>query len=291
MADGLSNPDRARRPELALVTGAASGIGRATAVALARRGDHVVAVDLDASGAERTARLCSLAGAAHTRAVEVDVGDGDAMESLAKTLDAEVGIPDVVVLCAGIALAGPILDTTVEDWEQILAVNLWGVIHGARLFGRRLVERGRGGHLAIVASAAALGPSSCWGAYATTKSATLMLAECLRAELARHGVGVSAICPGFTATPITLSTRYVGMSAAEQADRREWADRIYSRRGLTPARVAASVLEAIDSNRAVVPVGAEARLSQLAARLTPGAVRRLACIDVLSLMSLSLTRR
>ena len=101
----------------------------------------------------------------------------------------EAGVPDVVVNNAGIAVVGPLLAHTEEDWQRIVGVNLLGVARGCRLFGAQMAERGTGGHLVNIASAAAFAPSASLPAYATTKAAVRMLSECLRAELAGPASG------------------------------------------------------------------------------------------------------
>src|SRR3954468_10591887 len=188
--------------QLVLVTGAGSGIGRATAFAFAEAGARVVAVDRDTEAAARTAELSRLVGAPAAWAETADVGDEQAMEKLADKVAAEYGVVDVLVNNAGIGLGGSFLDTTTEDWKKILDVNLWGVIHGCRLFGKQMADRGQGGHIVNTASAAAYQPSKSLSAYGTSKAAVLMLSESLRAELAGQGIGVSAICPGFVHTNI-----------------------------------------------------------------------------------------
>jgi NAD(P)-dependent dehydrogenase (short-subunit alcohol dehydrogenase family) len=269
----------AARPPVVVVTGAGSGIGRETALAFADRGAHVVAVDIDADAAARTAELCRVVGGtAEDHAV--DVGDAAAMEALAKAVGDEHVAPDVVVNNAGIGMAGPLLDTTVDDWDRVLHVNLWGVEHGSRLFGAQMVARGEGGHIVNTASAAAFTPSRTYGAYATTKAAVLMLTECLRAELAAEGIGVSAICPGIVDTGIIAATRFVGTSDEEQARRRSSTARLYRLRGFTPDKVAKAIVRAVDRDAAVVPVAADARIGQLANRFTPGLARRFARVDL-----------
>jgi NAD(P)-dependent dehydrogenase (short-subunit alcohol dehydrogenase family)/pimeloyl-ACP methyl ester carboxylesterase len=265
--------------QLVLVTGAGSGIGRSTAMAFAEAGARVVAVDRDTAGAAATVELALRAGAREAWAEGVDVSDGAAMEELAVRVREQHGVPDVVVNNAGIGMAGRFLDTTPEDWKEVLDVNVWGVIHGCRLFGRQMVERGEGGHIVNTASAAAYLPSRTLPAYSTSKAAVLMLSECLRAELAPQGVGVSAICPGPVDTPITASARHVGVAAEEQERRRERSARLYRLRNYPPEKVARAVVGAVLRDAAVVPVTAEARVARLLARLSPGTLRALARMD------------
>jgi len=264
--------------KVALVTGAGSGIGRATALAFADAGARVLAVDVDAAAAERTAELARLCGG-RASALCADVADSATMETLDRTVAAEHGVVDVLVNNAGIGVAGSFLDTGVDEWRRVLDVNLLGVVHGCRLVARRMVDRGEGGHIVNVASAAAFTPLRALPAYSTTKAAVLMLSECLRAELAAHGIGVSAICPGFVATNITRTTRFVGRTPAEQERMRDRSTRLYRRRNYPPERVAAAVLRAVERNTAVMPVTVEARAMHLLSRAAPGVLRALARID------------
>ncbi|WP_405636087.1 SDR family oxidoreductase [Streptomyces sp. NBC_01178] len=261
---------------LVLVTGAASGIGRATALAFAEAGARIVAVDRDADGAARTAGTARLIGAPAAWGEAVDVGDEAAMEKLAARVASEYGTVDVLVNNAGIGLSGPFLETTAEEWKKVLDVNLWGVIHGCRFFGKQMADRGQGGHIVNTASAAAFQPSRALPAYSTSKAAVLMLSECLRAELAEKAIGVSAICPGIVDTGITGTARFTGVDAAEQDRLRKRAAKLYGRRGYPPEKVADAILRAVVRNQAVVPVTPEARGLRLLSRLSPGALRSLA---------------
>ncbi|MET7437048.1 SDR family oxidoreductase [Streptomyces sp. NPDC005568] len=224
--------------QLVLVTGAGSGIGRATAYAFAEAGARLVAVDRDAEAAARTAEMARLIGSPASWAETVDVSDEQAMEKLAEKVATEYGVVDVLVNNAGIGLSGSFFDTTAEDWRKVLDVNLWGVIHGCRLFGKQMAERGQGGHIVNTASAAAYQPSKALPAYSTSKAAVLMLSECLRAELAGQGIGVSAICPGFVNTNITSTARFAGVDATEEKRRQKRTARLYGLR-TSPARPSA----------------------------------------------------
>ncbi|WP_030666040.1 SDR family oxidoreductase [Streptomyces cellulosae] len=265
--------------QLVLVTGAGSGIGRATALAFAEAGARVVAVDRDAEAAARTAEQSRLAGAPMAWAETVDVSDAQAMEKLATKVAADYGVVDILVNNAGIGLSGSFFDTTPEDWKKVLDVNLWGVIHGCRLFGKQMAERGQGGHIVNTASAAAYQPSRALPAYSASKAAVLMLSECLRAELAARGIGVSAICPGLVNTGITSTARFVGVDAAEEKRRRQRTARLYGLRNYPPEKVADAVLRAVVRNQAVVAVTPEARGARLLSRITPGALRAIARLE------------
>ncbi|MGW4388076.1 SDR family oxidoreductase [Streptomyces sp. NPDC004685] len=265
--------------QLVLVTGAGSGIGRATAFAFAEAGARVVAVDRDTESATRTAEMAQLIGAPQAWAETVDVADEQAMEKLAEKVAAEYGIVDVLVNNAGIGLSGSFFDTTPEDWKKVLDVNLWGVIHGCRLFGKQMAERGQGGHIVNTASAAAFQPSKALPAYSTSKAAVLMLSECLRAELAGQGIGVSAICPGLVNTNITATARFAGVDAEEEKRRQKKSSRLYGLRNYPPEKVADAILTAVVRNQAVVPVTPEARGAHLMSRFAPKALRAVARLE------------
>lgn len=265
--------------QLVLVTGAGSGIGRATAFAFAEAGARVIAVDRDAEAAARTAELSRLAGAPETWAEPADVSDEQAMEKLAEKVHHEYGVLDVLVNNAGIGLSGSFFATTTDDWRKVLDVNLWGVIHGCRLFGARMAERGQGGHIVNVASAAAYQPSRVLPAYGTSKAAVLMLSECLRAELAAQGIGVTAVCPGFVNTGITSTARFTGVDEEEERRRRQRTARLYGLRNYPPEKVADAILDAVAGNRAVAPVTPEARGAHLLSRFAPGLLRRIARVE------------
>lgn len=267
------------RGQLVLVTGAASGIGRATVFAFAEAGARVVAVDRDGEGAARTADMARLVGASDAWGECVDVSDEQAMEKLAAKVAAEYGIVDVLVNNAGIGLSGAFLDTSTEDWKKVLDVNLWGVIHGCRIFGKQMADRGQGGHIVNTASAAAYLPSKTLPAYSTSKAAVLMLSECLRAELAAKSIGVSAICPGIVNTNITATSRFAGVDEAEERRRQERSSRLYGLRNFPPEKVADAILRAVVRNEAVVPVTPESKGALWLSRFAPRTLRRIAKLE------------
>ncbi|MGH4012212.1 MAG: SDR family oxidoreductase [Pseudonocardiaceae bacterium] len=274
---------RRRRFEhsLVVITGAGSGIGRACALEFAEHGAEVVVTDIDQQAVERTAVLARTLGSG-VHAYHVDVSDGGAMEKFATVLREEHGIPDIVINNAGIGMAGPFFDTTAAEWERVIDVNLWGVIHGCRLLGGLMVEGGTGGTIVNIASAAAYMPTKALPAYATTKAAVLALSQCLRAELADSGIGVVAICPGFVRTNISSTTRFVGLDPSAEHTAQEHATALYRRRNYTPAKTARQIRRAVEHNAAIAPITPEARAGLLASRLTPGLLRALARVDLTS---------
>jgi NAD(P)-dependent dehydrogenase (short-subunit alcohol dehydrogenase family) len=193
---------------LAVVTGAGSGIGRATAQALAAEGTRVVCVDIDAAGAEKTAAACAETG--HSAwAATCDVASFDEVCAMAASVFDAHGVPDVVINNAGVGMSGGLAAMTIEDWRWIRSINLDGVVHGCKAFGPAMLRRGSG-HVVNTSSGLGYMIHASEPAYVTTKAAVLALSRCLQADWGPQGVGVSAVCPGVINTPIITSTRFPG---------------------------------------------------------------------------------
>lgn len=268
------------RGKLALVTGAGAGIGRATAVELARSGARaVVIVDRDLAAANESADAVR-AACAEAVAYQADVTDETAMNDLAAQIRNEHGVVDILVNNAGIGMAGRFLETSAENWDAIMAVNVRGVITGSRAFGAQMVERGEGGTIINVSSAAAYLPSKSMVAYSTTKAAVLGFSEALRADLADEGIAVTAVCPGFVNTNIAKNTVYAGLSSEEQERARQKADAAYRRRNYTPEATAKAIVKSIRTGPPVLPIAVESKLGYAMRRISPSAVRLLARVDI-----------
>lgn len=256
----------------ALVTGAASGIGLETALAFARRGADLVICDLDEAGlVAAEARIEGLGCSALTR--RVDVSSADEMRAFAEEVHRHVEAVDVLMNNAGVAIGGPFLSTSLEDWNWILGINTLGVVHGCHFFIPKMVERAKGGHVINVSSAAGYSASSALAAYNATKFSVLGLSEALWEELQPHSIGVTAICPGIINTPITRNARLVG--EMDKPERRKEMVEGYQRRGYTPERVARNILRAVEKNRLVAPISPEAWGLYYMKRFAPWLLRRL----------------
>lgn len=259
---------------LVAVSGAGSGIGRATALAFAREGAEIVISDIDDGTVKETAaQIAGRGGVAHTYVV--DVSDADAVEQFADQVCAAHGVPDVVVNNAGVGHAGMFLDTPRAEYDRVLSINFGGVVNCCRSFGRRMVERGTGGHVVNVSSMAAYAPQQSMNAYATSKAAVFMFGDCLRAELDRAGIGLTTVCPGVIDTDIVRTTRFdVPPAKQGRVDaRRAQLAKVFGARRYGPDKVAAAIVSAVKKNTAVRPVAPEAHLVYAVAHLFPQVMR------------------
>ncbi|MGW4849147.1 SDR family oxidoreductase [Nocardia brasiliensis] len=258
--------------QLVVITGGGSGIGRETALALARRGAEIVLSDLDLVAAKETAELIAAErGVAH--AYQLDVADQAAVQEHAAVVLETHGVPDILINNAGIGQAGGFFDTSAEEFDRVMRINLGGVVNGCRAFGSAMAERGLGGHIVNLSSMAAYSPQQNFSAYSTSKSAVFMFSDCLRAELAGRGISVHTICPGIVHTNIVANTRFSGVSAEEEKRKQEKYDNLYRKRSYGPEKVAEQIVRAVEKDRSIVPVTPEARLQYHFSRLAPAVGR------------------
>ncbi len=240
MTGGGSNRDFAGK--VTVVTGAGSGIGRATALLFSRLGAKVHVSDLDGATADAVrAEIEAVAGAGRATAHAVDVTDPTAVQSLAERVFAEDGAVDVLHNNAGIGHAGRVEDTTLEDWQRVLGVNLMGTVHGIHFFVPRMLRQGRAANVVNTASGLGLLASAQLAPYCASKFGVVGLSEALNAELSPQGIRVTAVCPGIIDTPITRAAVMRG----EQLERIQATRDFYRRRGASPETVAEAVVDAI----------------------------------------------
>jgi len=241
------------RDKVAVITGGASGIGRAIAESLASAGARLVLADVEEPALEETTTALREAGAA-VISVPTDVSKIDSVAALAESTLSAFGAVHIVCNNAGVA-SRSILDTSIEQWEWLIGVNLWGVIYGCHVFGPLLREQNEG-HIVNTASLAGLRGVGVLGTYSTTKFAVVGLSESLQQELASTGsaVRVSVLCPGFVRTRIGESARNMppALAALRPEERAAEANGLINQvmaMAMDPAIVGDHVLDAIRTER------------------------------------------
>ena len=243
----------------AIITGGASGIGRAVAERLVRQGATVVLADINGEQAKTVAREMTGKGSASGAAL--DVADAAAVQALVDRVAAEHGRLDYIFNNAGIALAGEARDMELADWNRILNVNLHGVVHGVQAAYPLMVRQGFG-HIVNTASIAGLVPFPLSVAYSTTKHAVVGLSTSLRAEGAGLGVKVSAVCPGFIETPLVDSIKILKMDKKAATGQLPFK--------LHPVgKAAEEILKGVARNEAIIVITPQAKLMWYFHRLSP----------------------
>lgn len=230
----------------AVVTGAGSGIGRAFALELARRGGQVICADINAERAAETAELIADLGKGSAHPVTCDVSKRDDVAALAEQAQ-EIfgGAPTLVINNAGVGIGGkPVGEIGLADWDWALGINLWGVIYGCEAFTPLLRAAGRGG-IINVASAAGFAAAPSMGPYNVSKAGVMSLSETMAAELSGSGVTVTVLCPTFVKTNVAKDGRITSGASGV-------AEKLMDLSGLSPDKVAARTLDAHDAHRLYV---------------------------------------
>jgi len=254
-----------------LVTGAASGIGKETAMALARAGSHVMAADVDAKSLAEFAREASQAGL-DIQTMIVDVTDRAAYEALALELKARGRLPGILVNNAGVGFLGSLFDTPTAAWDRLLRINVMGVVHGCQVFGPQMVASGMDACIVNLSSAASAKPTPNMAAYAATKFAVEGLTDVLAMELNRSRVRVVSVHPGVIDTAIVHDTN--GVSPKISARQLEGLQSYYAREGCHPYVVAKAIVDGIRKGQSKIFVGPSARISALLRRFAPTSIKR-----------------
>jgi NAD(P)-dependent dehydrogenase (short-subunit alcohol dehydrogenase family) len=260
------------RGKLVLITGGNSGIGEAIALAFAREGAHLILTARDTARLDSVRRRCETLDA-KVETFAADVTDEAQVQALADWVHARHAALDVLVNNAGVVMGGMLTDVEPADWRRLHEINVMGVVHGCRAFLPRMIARGRGGHVANMASASGFVGTPGMSTYCASKFALVGLSESMRAELRRSGIGVSVICPSYVKTPIAGKVKLVG--ALDNARARERIERAFTRRAVTPEAVAERTLRAIRHNAFLVPVGRQAKMGWLMKRWAPGLLERM----------------
>ncbi|WP_319445800.1 MULTISPECIES: SDR family NAD(P)-dependent oxidoreductase [unclassified Mycobacterium] len=251
------------RGAAAVITGAGSGIGKAFAVELAKRGGRVACSDVDAASARATSDSINAAGGEAT-ALRCDVSRIDDVHLLAEAAHTWFdGPPSLVINNAGVGAGGMAIgEADLDDWNWVLGINLWGPIHGCHVFAPILREAGRPAGIINVASAAAFGAAPGMAAYNVSKAGVLSLSETLAAELSGTGVNVTVLCPTFVKTNIVEAGRITAEST-------QLADRLMRWTGFSPERVARTCLDTNDRGGLYCMPQPDARIGWGIKRFTP----------------------
>jgi len=232
--------------KVVVITGAASGIGRATALAFAREGARLHLVDIQADPLEETAReIRALARPATTYVANCT--DAAALEEVARAVFDAEGRVDILHNNAGVVTGGPLEQTTLDDWRWVINTNLMGVVHGVHAFVPRMIAARRGGYVVNTASMAGLIAFPQVAAYCASKFGVVGLTEALAAELAAHGIGVTLVCPGMVRTNLLRDARVDIPGYWMTRLQRGW-DSL----GADPDRIAARIVSAVRSGRFLV---------------------------------------
>jgi len=240
------------------ITGAASGIGRATAIAAAVRGAELLLTDIDATGLSAVvAKIRGDGGAVRAHAA-FDISDLAAVRAFADAILAAHGSVDVVMNIAGISVWGAVDRLTAEHWQRCIDVNLMGPIHVIQCLLPPMIAAGRGGHLVNVSSAAGLFGLPWHAAYSASKFGLRGLSEVLRFDLRRHGIGVSLVCPGGVDTRLVDTVQIVGVDPTReefQALRRRFREH-----AVAPETVAAAILRGVERDQYLVFTSLDIRI-------------------------------
>jgi NAD(P)-dependent dehydrogenase (short-subunit alcohol dehydrogenase family) len=236
------------------LTGAASGIGRATALKLAAQGAELFLTDRNAEGLAETVADARALGATVSAHRALDIADYDAVAAFAADIHDAIEGPnpsvDVVMNIAGVSAWGTVSQLSHRHWESMISINLMGPIHVIETFVPPMVAAGRGGHLVNVSSAAGLVALPWHAAYSASKYGLRGASEVLRFDLARHGIGVSVVVPGAVKTPLVQSVEIAGVDR-EHPQVRKWVDR-FSGHAVSPELVADKILRGVVRNRYLI---------------------------------------
>lgn len=248
--------------KLAVVTGAASGIGRATCLALADKGCDIVAVDLDTGGTDETAAEVEAMGRS-SWSRSVDVADREQVFELAKWCQTDLSGADILINNAGVTVIAQFEDHSLEDFEWLMGINFWGVVYGCKAFMDQL-RTGRG-HIVNVSSIFGVVGVPGQSSYCSSKFAVRGFSEALRLELRDHGVGVTSVHPGGVRTQIVASARAEGDYVEQKKRSMRW----FERKAMDPDRVGDAIVRSIEKNDQRLVITPEAHVLDFAQRFWP----------------------
>lgn len=233
-----------------LITGAASGIGKATAMEVASQGGQLVLTDVQTGALDQVVAEINAGGGDVLYHRPGDISDYEWVAAFARDVDAEVGVMDVVMNVAGVSAWGTVERLEHRQWRQMVDVNLMGPIHIIECFVPPMIRRGRGGQLVNVSSAAGLLALPWHAAYSASKFGLRGVSEVLRFDLRRHGIGVSLVCPGAVATPLVDTVEISGLDRNNPVIEKQIGG--FHRISVTPEQAAKSICRGVVRNKYMV---------------------------------------
>lgn len=257
--------------KICVITGAASGIGRATALLVAGKGARLVLTDVDARGLAKAVADVEAKGAQVIHSAPFDISDHGAVTTFAADVHAKVPSVDVVMNIAGTSIWGSIENLQHEHWQQMVDINLMGPISVLEAFVPPMIAANRGGHIVNVSSAAGLFGLPWHAAYSASKFGLRGVSEVLRFDLAPHDIGVSVVCPGAVKTPLVGSMRIIGVDQSSPEVKKTQAR--FEKHAITSERAAECIVEGIERNRYLVLTSPDIKIGHLAQRLFPPGYR------------------
>lgn len=232
------------------VTGAASGIGKATAMALAERGARLFLTDINQSQLEAVVSQIEAGGGTVVAWDAFDITEYPAVRAFADNIQKSSGPMDIVMNIAGTSVWGPVSRLKHEHWEKMVSINLMGPLNVIECLLPGMVEAGRGGHLVNVSSAAGIIALPWHAAYSASKFGLRGVSEVLRYDLRRHGIGVSVVCPGAVKTPLVGTVQILGIDRDHKAAQKMIGR--FEKHAVSPGKVARDIIRGIEKNRFMV---------------------------------------
>jgi NAD(P)-dependent dehydrogenase (short-subunit alcohol dehydrogenase family) len=244
------------------ITGAASGIGRSTAISMGALGSRLFLTDIDRNGLKKTVDMITDAGGEVCECKDFDISNYQEFRTFAEAIHVKYGPLDVVMNIAGIALYALIEDMNHDHWERVININLKGPIYAVELFVTEMIRKGVKGHLLTVSSAAGLLGEPWHAAYCAAKAGCVGFSEVLRYDLRQHGIGVTVVCPGAVDTPLQRTVEFPGVSKkVREGNYMQGLMKKFANHAVSPEKVAKLIIKAIKKNKFLVITSFDIKLA------------------------------
>lgn len=227
------------------ITGAASGIGRATAIDMSKLRAELFLTDINEKGLEKTVQIITDQGGKVNMYKAIDISNYEAVRSFADEIHSEFGAMDIIMNIAGISIWGQIEDLKHEHWQKVINVDLWGVIHGIECFLSEMIRAGKGGHMITISSSAGLFGLPWHAPYSAAKWGIIGINEVLRYDLRKHNIDITVVCPGAVETPLKETVEIIGIDTSDPEVNEKVGElrAKFSEHAVTPERVSELIIK------------------------------------------------